>query len=153
MIVKTCQAFTLRDTSTGELAAFAFGTVYTVDSTTGAALIAAGLAEEYENIVPSGAKAISANGTYDVTSYASAVVNCTVVTVSYDANGGTGTIANASVVSGDSVTLNNGATLTPPEGKEFAGWGTTDSKTEPDAVSPLTVTESVTLYAVWVDAT
>ena len=71
------------------------------------------------------------------------------VTLTYDANGGTGTIEPVSVAARTAVTLNDGSTLTAPEGKTFAGWATNSGSTVPDATSPYTVTENTTLYAVW----
>lgn len=73
-------------------------------------------------------------------------------TITYDANGGTGTIDAVTVSEGTSVTLSDGADLTAPEDKEFAGWGSTALAEEADIESPYTVTEDVTLYAVWADA-
>lgn len=75
-----------------------------------------------------------------------------IFTVTYDANGGTGEIDSVEVADGGSLELDDGSTLTPPEGKEFAGWGSTASELTPDVESPITVTDDVTLYAVWVDA-
>lgn len=95
----------------------------------------------------------SKNGTVDVTEYASAVVTVGEVTLSYDVNGGTGSIASVSVIAGGTVTLDSGATLTAPEGKEFAGWATASDATEPDATSPYKVSSNTTLYAVWDDVT
>ena len=43
------------------------------------------------------------------------------VTISFDPNGGTGTMQPMKVKSGENFTLPE-CTLTPPEGKEFAGW-------------------------------
>lgn len=77
---------------------------------------------------------------------AAATVN---VTLTYNANGGTGTIDPVSVAARTSVTLNDGSTLTAPEGKKFSGWATTDSAATPDATNPYTVTKDTTLYAVW----
>ena len=74
MVVKTLKAFTLRDAETGKLTSLAFGVVATVDSTLGAQLISDGLAVEYSPLVPEGTKSIVANGTYDVTQYASVTV-------------------------------------------------------------------------------
>lgn len=157
MNVKTLKAFTMRDSTTGELTSFAYGTVYAVNSTLGNALIADGLAEEYTGDViiaqPYGMKQITANGTYDVTVYSSVTVNAETVTITYDANGGTGTVASETVVAGDSVTLSDGTGLTAPTGKEFAGWATEATAEEPDVASPFTVTESLTLHAVYVAET
>lgn len=74
-------------------------------------------------------------------------------TITYDANGGTGTVAAVTVSDGTSITLSNGTGLTAPTDKEFAGWATTDSATEANVTSPYTVSADVTLYAVWVDET
>ena len=74
-------------------------------------------------------------------------------TVTYSANGGTGTIDPVTVDAGESITLSDGTGLTAPSGKEFAGWATTDSATEADVASPYTPSADVTLYAVWIDTT
>lgn len=74
------------------------------------------------------------------------------VTLTYNANGGTGLIDPVNVAARTAVTLNDGSALTPPEGKTFSGWATTDSAATPDVTSPYTVTEDTTLYAVWVDS-
>lgn len=73
-------------------------------------------------------------------------------TVTYNANGGTGTIAPATVTAGESVTLSDGTGLTAPEGKVFSGWATTDSAATADVSSPYTPTGDITLYAVWANA-
>lgn len=74
------------------------------------------------------------------------------VTLTYNANGGTGTIEPVSVAARSSVTLNNGSSLTPPTGKQFLGWATTSTASTPNVTSPYTVTENTTLYAVWTNA-
>ncbi len=72
------------------------------------------------------------------------------VTVSYDANGGRGSIANDEVIAGGRVTLDDGDSLYR-SGYEFVGWAE-----QPNAVSHdyrggarITVDENITLYAVW----
>ena len=75
--------------------------------------------------------------------------------VNYDANGGIGTIAGATVNAGSSVTLDTGSGLTAPEGKEFSGWALTSTATEATYEGGATYTpiSDVTFYAVWIDAT
>ena len=74
-------------------------------------------------------------------------------TVSYDANGGTGTIESVEVTAGESITVSDGTGLTAPEGKEFAGWAKTDSAQSATVTSPFTPDKDTILYAVWADAT
>ena len=45
-------------------------------------------------------------------------------TLTYNANGGTGMVNSSKVLEGATTTLNDGAALTPPTGKTFAGWNT-----------------------------
>ena len=62
-------------------------------------------------------------------------------TVSFDANGGTGTMVEVTGVSAGAYTLPaNG--FTAPDGKRFVGWATSASGT-------ITVSDNVTLYAIW----
>lgn len=72
--------------------------------------------------------------------------------VIYNANGGEGTIASATVEFGDSITLDNGESLTPPTNKVFAGWATTPTAEAANVTSPFKPTADTTLYAVWDDA-
>lgn len=127
------------------------GDIASVEATKATSFISAGLAEEYTGPVePSGSINIGANGTYDVADKASAVVNVSVATVTYNVNGGSGDVAGATAIKGNTITLNDGTGITPPSGKVFSGWATTDSATEADVSSPYTVTDDVTLYAVYV---
>ena len=77
----------------------------------------------------------------------------TYYTVSYNVNGGTGTIDSVEVAEGSSIGLPDGSSLTPPSNKEFAGWAKTSGASSPTVTSPFTPTADTTLYAVWVDET
>lgn len=124
------------------------GEIADVESTKASAFIAGGLAEEYtEPIEPTGSINIGANGTYDVTDKASAVVNVTTATVTYDVNGGTGSVDAVVAIKGNQITLSDGTGITAPEGKVFGGWASTADATEADITSPYTVSGDVTLYA------
>lgn len=74
-------------------------------------------------------------------------------TLTYDANGGTGSVAPVKAMVGYPIDLSDGTGLTAPTGKEFAGWATSASATEPDITSPLAIEKNTTIYAVWVDET
>lgn len=151
MNIKALIPFTMRDSTTGNLTSIACGAIATVTDAVGNQLIADGLAEEYSMIVPKGIMSINANGTYDVTQVASATVSVGTLTVTYNANGGTGTVDAQTVIAGNSITLSDGTGLTAPEGKEFAGWATESTATDADVTSPYTPTENVTLFAVYTD--
>ena len=73
----------------------------------------------------------------------------TTYTVTYNVNGGTGDLAAVTVTAGESVELDDGATLTPPASKEFAGWAKTPTATTATVTSPYTPDDDTTLYAVW----
>ena len=77
--------------------------------------------------------------------------SATPATVSYDANGGTGTIDDVDTYVGAIITVNDGSTLTPPTDKHFIGWDTSASATIPDVVGTYRVTGDTTLYAVYAD--
>lgn len=72
-------------------------------------------------------------------------------TVTYNANGGTGTIDPVSVTAGESITLDDGTGLTAPENKEFLGWAKSSTAQSPTVDSPFTPTGDTALYAVWGD--
>lgn len=77
-----------------------------------------------------------------------AVYNRVSYTVAYDVNGGTGTVTSETVTIGESVTLNDGAGITPPDTKTFKGWGLSGDATEV-LESPYTPEGDVTLYAIY----
>lgn len=147
MQIQALSAFSYVDD--GEVFSIAHGAIVTIDDTLAQGFIADGLAQEYTLVTPRNNLSIDANGTYDVTQYAGVVVDVDVLTVTYDANGGTGTVAAVNVAAGDSITLSDGTGLTAPEGKEFAGWATEAATDEPDVTSPYAPSASVTLYAVY----
>ena len=72
-------------------------------------------------------------------------------TVTYNTNGGTGTVTADTVTAGDSLDLDDGTTITAPEGKEFVGWALAPESAS-ILVSPYTPSGDVTLYAIYVDA-
>ena len=72
----------------------------------------------------------------------------TTYTVSFNANGGTGAMADVTGVSAGAYTLPaNG--FTAPDGKRFVGWATSAGGTATAAGGTITVSANVTLYAIW----
>ena len=84
--------------------------------------------------------------------YLNGLMEASSYTVTYNANGGTGSISAATVTPGQSITLSDGTGLTAPEGKTFSGWATGASAESANVTSPYTPTGNVTLYAVWTNA-
>ena len=71
----------------------------------------------------------------------------TTYTVSFDANGGTGTMADVTDISGEYTLPDNG--FTAPDGKQFKAWSVGgDEKAVGDKI---TVTADTTVTAVWED--
>ena len=71
------------------------------------------------------------------------------VTISFDPNGGTGTMQPMKVKSGEEFELPE-CTFTPPEGKEFAGWLAANGTVYPAGDNVVSTTDSV-LKATWKD--
>ena len=71
------------------------------------------------------------------------------VTISFDPNGGTGTMQPMKVKSGENFTLPE-CTFTPPEGKEFAGWLAANGTVYPAGDIAFSTTDIV-LKATWKD--
>lgn len=70
----------------------------------------------------------------------------TTYTVSFDANGGTGTMPNVTVISGNYTLPANG--FTAPSGKQFKGWATS-ANGEVITGTSINVTANITLFAIW----
>ena len=70
----------------------------------------------------------------------------TTYTVSFKANGGSGTMTDVTNVSGEYTLPDNG--FTAPDGKQFKGWATSASGTVITGTS-ITVTADTKLYAIW----
>ena len=73
------------------------------------------------------------------------------ITISFDPNGGTGTMKPMRVKAGENYTLPE-CTFTPPEGREFAGWLAVNGKVYPAGDIVLSYSSSV-LKATWKDTT
>lgn len=72
--------------------------------------------------------------------------------VSYDANGGTGTMTDSTDYSGGAEVTVMASTLTAPTGSSFASWNTKADGTgvSYDAGDTFNIFEDTTLYAIWV---
>ena len=75
------------------------------------------------------------------------------ITVSYDANGGTGSLANHTVSAREQITLLDGAELVAPAGQMFKAWATSSngSGTLYEAGESAAFYEDTVLYAIWMD--
>lgn len=101
-----------------------------------------------------GADPVNANTTYEVPDQTASLTltavwgdNNATYTVSFNANGGTGTMANVGHVG--TYTL-PACSFTAPVGKQFAGWALTSNG---DVISTATIdiTDNTTLFAIWED--
>lgn len=76
-----------------------------------------------------------------------------IIEITFDANGGTGTIAALVAESGMAQILPNYTGLTPPANSHFVGWATDATTTDPEDVydpgDSITVTADTTIYAIW----
>ena len=74
-------------------------------------------------------------------------------TISYNLNGGSGTVPNSMVVSdGEQITISSGETITPPEGKSLKYWVTKNGNQIIGYYKPnqsTTVWKNMELYAFW----
>ena len=76
--------------------------------------------------------------------------SATSATVTFNVNGGTGTVASVSTYVGAIINVPDGTGITPPANKHFVGWDTTSSSTKGDITGTYKVpSASVTLYAIW----
>ena len=103
-------------------------------------------------IVPTGTLTITKGGSYQVVSYADVFVAVPSYVISFNANGGTGTVAPIACTYGANATLPTGTALTAPSQKEFAGWATSSSATVADVITEYGAEADTTLYAVWDNA-
>jgi len=69
-------------------------------------------------------------------------------TITYDVNGGTGTVEPTTFKIGERILLPDGSALTPPSGMVFGGWSTSKDKLE---YNELAIKGDQTLYAIWKD--
>ncbi|MCD7846622.1 MAG: InlB B-repeat-containing protein [Oscillospiraceae bacterium] len=93
------------------------------------------------------------NGTtYEKNSDGTYTVTTTSYTLTYNANGGTGTVVGGTYTSGSTATVASGESLTR-EGYTFSGWNTASdgSGTTYAAGYTFTISADTTLYAVWTE--
>ena len=77
--------------------------------------------------------------------------SATPATVTFNVNGGTGTVASVSTYVGATIRVSDGEEITPPTDKVFIGWDTSSSSTTADIVGSYKVTGTITLYAIYAD--
>lgn len=74
-------------------------------------------------------------------------------TVTYSANGGSGSVDSVTnIAPNTAIELSDGTGLTPPSNKTFGGWSKSPTATAATVTSPYVVDDDTTLYAVWVSA-
>ena len=122
-----------------------------------------GMTVKWKKAGVQGAPLLPSSASFDPTAYdthmdTTDTTNCTATympkgttpttyTVSFDANGGTGTMAAATGVSGEYTLPENG--FTAPNGKQFKAWSVDGS--EKAVGDKITVTANTTVTAVWED--
>ena len=122
-----------------------------------------GMTVKWKKAGAQGAPLLPSSASFDPTAYdthmdTTDTTNCTATympkgttpttyTVSFDANGGTGTMAAATGVSGEYTLPENG--FTAPNGKQFKGWSVDGN--EKAVGDKITVTANTTVTAVWED--
>lgn len=84
-----------------------------------------------------------------LTNIAYIIPTITLYTISFNANGGSGTMTSIEKAEGSSYTLPS-CGFTAPSGKTFDGWSYT-SNGEKISTSSITINSNVTLYALWKD--
>lgn len=77
--------------------------------------------------------------------------SATEATVTYDENGGSGSVDAVETYVGAIIMVSDGTGITPPVGKVFLGWDTSSTATIPDITGSYKVTGDVTLYAIYGD--
>ena len=96
----------------------------------------------------------SASKTFNTMAEAQTYLNsffgsATPATVTYNVNGGTGSVASVTTYVGATITVSDGTGITPPTGEVFTGWDTSATATIADITGNYKVTGDVTLYAVY----
>jgi hypothetical protein len=95
-------------------------------------------------------RAVNSFGSLEGVSAASYIVPAGFITITYNANGGSGTMGNQVIESGTSVTLS--ANTFASASYSFQGWSISSNATSfayADAATLASVTSDLTLYAVW----
>jgi hypothetical protein len=119
------------------------------------AMIAHGVAEEYEEVHPNGNFNITTKGTFDVKQYATVTVNPTIYVVTLWGGQNLTEFSYLPFVAGESKSLpTEGAYLNVydvEEGKHFAGWSTSQNNVETKIEGELKPTQDMNIYALILD--